>query len=314
MADNLVLRQKSRESGTLNLMLGCSRIILAVTATFLAAGAFTFAAWRITKNDAWIDIFFQVPGALLMVLFAAVALGASVLVIREFSPGQSLRTAWQFITIAAACDLAGSIASHILGANRVLDVLRGLEAGSGPLHHAFQQFGFVVGGGVRFTLLAVGLFCTLGAYRRTRFLARLALIDWFLLALVFGYVLREFWDLALALQDGKQPNLAEVLGWPVDPLLCILLAEAILLYRSASQMGHGWIGNCWKAFAVGVGLIALGNFASWATNYGYLPYPWSAIGWYVWLPAESAFALGPIYQLEAIYRAHAQSSPPMKQP
>ena len=163
----------------------------------------------------------------------------------------------------------------------------------------------MLGGSLRFAFLAAGLFLSLRSYRKSGFLARLAVIDWVFLAATGAFVLREASDVIFAMQHGKHPSTAEVLGWPTDPLLWLLLAESMLLYRSVCQMGPGWIGRCWKAFSLGVALIALGDIAIWATNYGYLPWPWSSLGWYIWLPAAAAFAMAPAYQLEAVWRAYA---------
>ena len=48
--------------------------------------------------------------------------------------------------------------------------------------------------------------------------------------------------------------------------------------------------------SIGVFLTAIGDAGIWAAAYGYLPYPWSAAVWFVWLPAAAAFALAPAYR------------------
>jgi hypothetical protein len=42
-------------------------------------------------------------------------------------------------------------------------------------------------------------------------------------------------------------------------------------------------------------LTAIGDAGGWAEAYGYLPYPWSAAVWFVWLPAAACFALAPAF-------------------
>ena len=117
------------------------------------------------------------------------------------------------------------------------------------------------------------------------------------------YLVRNVVDVVYSVEHGKQPDIWEVLGWPTDPILALLLAQGLLLFRYAQQMGSGMIGHCWKAFAIGVFLTALGDVGVWAFNYGYLVWPWVSITWYLWLPAACAFACAPAYQLEAIYHA-----------
>jgi len=94
----------------------------------------------------------------------------------------------------------------------------------------------------------------------------------------------------------------EIANRPVDPLLLLLLMKAALLYRSAQQVGPGSIARCSNAIAVGVALVCIGVVALWAIRWGYIPWPWSSVTWYLWLPADAAFAPAPVYQLEAASR------------
>jgi hypothetical protein len=216
-----------------------------------------------------------------------------------------MRKAWNLIVISAGCDLAGALLVQVLSAQTALNPFTYASWWSSSDSAFLRDYGSVIGGPLRFAFLAGGLFQALRSYRKSGFLERPAVIDWALLAVTGTYVVREFAGVIFAIQHGKHPGPAEVLRWPTDPLLWLLLAEGLLLYRSVRQMGPGWIGRCWKAFSVGVGLIVLGDLAIWATAYGYLPWPWSSLGWYVWLPAAAAFAMAPAFQLEAVHRAYA---------
>jgi hypothetical protein len=284
-----------------SLRFGCSTLILAIVVGYLVAAAVCFAVWIFTGSFTWVEFCFSVPGALLLVFLPAVELAMSAQVVREFTPGQPLHNAWRLIAISAGCEMAGAVEVHLLG-NKTLSLLHHPALISNSTLQVLQQSGFVLGGTCRFGLLSAGLFWTLHAYRRAGFLARLTPGDWAILAAMGAFVVRESWDLVVALQHGKHPGLAEMMGWPLDPMLCLLMGQAILLFRSARHMGQGWISRCWQAFSVGLALVVLGNFAGWATNYGYLPWPWSSLNWLVWLPAAGAFALAPVYQLEAISR------------
>jgi hypothetical protein len=135
-------------------------------------------------------------------------------------------------------------------------------------------------------------------------------MDALLLTAFAAYCIREGMDLVAALRMGKQPPLREILLWPVDPVLWLLLAEAILLHRSVQRTGMGLIGRCWRTFSAGIFLVLLGDVMIWATAYGYLPWPWSSLQWYVWMPASASFALAPAYQLEAIRWASSGQGPP----
>lgn len=293
MGKRRFLREWSESSADPKVVMTASSAIVAVTGAFLAVGAVALYAWRLSGNDLWVTAFFQRPGALLMATLAAAELVFSIHAVREFSHGQPLRTAWQFIAISAGCNFCGVLLVHVSHVDWV----------------AFRNVGFILGGSFRYILLTAGLFWTLKVYRKVGLLGRLATIDWILLGGVAMFVIRELRDVVVAMHHGKHPDFTEILGWPLNTVLFVLLVEGMLLFRSVQQMGPGWIGKCWKAYIVGIILVVLGDFAIWATSYGYLPYPWGALGWYVWLPAAGAFSLGPAYQLEAIYRARNARRP-----
>lgn len=283
----------------------CGMSILVIVSAYLTVGLLAFAYWQFTGNIAWVEEYFRLPGALALVLLAAAELLFCLGVQREYSRAQPMRKSWNLIVISAGCDLAGALFVQILSAQTAMNPLSHTDWWSGPRAATLREYGLLIGGSFRFAFLAAGLFQALRVYRKSGFLARLAVIDWVLLAAIGAYVVREAGDVIFAIQHGKHPNPAEILAWPTDPLLWLLLAECMLLYRSVCEMGPGSTGRCWKAFSLGVALVATGDIAIWATNYGYLPWPWSSLGWYIWLPAAAAFAMAPAYQLEAVHRAYA---------
>ncbi len=112
-------------------------------------------------------------------------------------------------------------------------------------------------------------------------------------------------DVTRGVEAGKVVGWAEAANWPTDPLLGVLFALAMTLYRSVNEMGGGWIGRCWEALSIGIFFMAVGDVGTWATAYGYLPEA-AIIGvYFCWLPAAACFALAPAYQLEAIANARA---------
>jgi hypothetical protein len=282
---------------------GWASVITAVTASYMTISVLALAAWRINGDLTWVVKFFQAPGAALLIGLAALGLWLTLSVIACFSPGDLLRPAWTLIACSAAVHLCGLVFSQIIGIKspgNPLLVLTGLPDSSLALANHFGQ---TIGGTVRFGLLSAGLCFALKAYRQSGMLARLAPIDWLVLTAFAGYLARNVWDVARAFRAGIRPDIWHVLSWPVDPLLWLLLAEAVLLFRSARQMEPGRIGLCWKAMAMGVFLTALADVGMWASAYGYLPWPWDSLIWYLWIPAAAAFARAPALQLETIREA-----------
>jgi hypothetical protein len=239
------------------------------------------------------------------VWLGVIQLSFSLMVLREFAPGQPMRKAWKLIAFSAGFDLAGAICIQFLAMRSALNPLVIMGWLDGSMAASLRQYGLVLGGTCRFAFLAVGLAWALQVYRRSGLLARLTILDWTLVSATGFYVVIEASGVVAALRSGSRPTTVMVLGWPTDPLLLLLLAQALVLYRSVQQMGTGWIGRCWKAFSIGIVLVAAGDVAIWATSWGYLKWPWSALEWYVWLPAAAAFALAPVFQFEAVHYARS---------
>jgi hypothetical protein len=285
--------------------LGCSTLLILVTAAYLIIGVVAFAGYQFTGDATWVESFFRIPGALLALFLATVELWFSLLVLNHFSSGEPMYAVWLSISGSAAFDLAGVTASQVLAAESALNPLTHFSWWSVQAAISIRQYGFLLGGTCRFILLAVGLGLCVRIYQRNHLLARPKLLDWGLWVAMGIFSAREIADIVEAARRGRYFPPVEMAGWPVDILLWFCLAQALLLYRSAHQMGPGWITRCWNAFAVGSFLICIGVVADWATRWSYLPWPWSAIIWYIWLPAGAAFALAPVYQLEAIQNALA---------
>ncbi|HWD00116.1 MAG TPA: hypothetical protein VG456_25330 [Candidatus Sulfopaludibacter sp.] len=268
-------------------------MILAAGAAALLASLLSLLVWRVTGDDRWVVYLFRFPGAFLLVGFAAIQLWYSWGCIGQFSAGQPIRRAWILISWSAAFNVAGTVCIQILsvGDSKIRDI------------------GHLLDGTCRYSLLAAGLWWAVRAYQQSGLLARLTLANRLLLGLLAVYIAWELQGVVAAIHRGKHLPLSQILNWPVDPLLCLLLAQALLLYRSNRQMGDGYIGRCWMAISAGIFLICMGDVSIWAAAYGYLPWPWSAVQWFVWLPAAAAFAVAPIFQLDASYRARATRGP-----
>ena len=63
-----------------------SQWILGATFCYLALGLGALLTWRLTGNLAWVEKFFQIPGALLLVSLALAGAALSVRAVQEFSP------------------------------------------------------------------------------------------------------------------------------------------------------------------------------------------------------------------------------------
>ncbi|MFN7998260.1 MAG: hypothetical protein U0Q18_31860 [Bryobacteraceae bacterium] len=277
--------------------------IVLITGWGLFVALAAAALWQRTNDLNWIEWYFQWPSILFLVGLAGVEAWFCLSLRHCFLPGEPLYKAWTFIGLSAICDFTGSIFSQWLSSRSPLNPLHHLASWSEKQGQEIRSFGLVIGGTLRYALLAAGLYYVLRIYRKTGFLGRLKLTDWILVGLVVAYIIDESKQLIYYLDHGKSPSLPEILGWPVDPLLFVLLIETRLLARSIEGMGKGSVSQSWKAFTIAILLIWVGDLGIWATNYGLIDWPWTALGWFVWLPAAGAFAAAPALQLEAIEHA-----------
>ncbi len=285
------------------------RAILWLTAAHMAVCALVFAIWRFVGDDTLIVQFFKYQGALFFVLCAAAEAWLAWSIFRQFSHGEPLRIAWLFIALASLYRFLGYIFSQILATESYLNPLF-LSSGvhDAAYYLRFQKFGLFIGGPLSMALLAAGLYPILRVLRRFGFYTRLRALDYFLIGIVMIFTVRQAWEIVQWLLVTPAPyDLFKMLGWASDPLLSILLIEAILIRRSAVETGSGLLARSWGSFAMGIFLTSVGDIGIWATSHDYLSWPYSSIAWYVWFLAGAAYALGPAYQVEAYRRAFSEA-------
>jgi hypothetical protein len=285
------------------------RILFCATAGVLLVGMLMLSVWLRSQNDLLLHYYFQYVGALFLVGVGAVDAALCWAAFRRFSVGEPLRVAWLVIALASAHRLAGLIFSEILSARSLLNPGLLFASSWDPnLAVTFRQFGLFVSGPVHLALLAIGLFVVVNQYRRLGLLARLRITDYLLLACVLIFTGIEFYRIAaMLMKSGAPDDIFMVLNWASDPLLCILLLEAVLLRRAVTDMGWGLIAKCWGSLVTAVFVTALGDMGLWVTGYGYLHWPLNSLTWFIWYPASAAFALAPAYQLIAMDLARSPS-------
>lgn len=289
------------------------RLILLATLVQVALGIGALISWQVTGVIAIVVDFFHYEGAMFFLLASAAEIGFSYFCWRQFSKGESLGTAWCWIVGASVAHFTGATLSQVLGIDSYLNPLVVAHVAFKPAFlESIKQIGLIVSGPVQMALLARGLWLLLRVYRQSKLFCRLTGSDWFMITVLILYTVREAWQVAALLGLGKAFNVYEAALWASNPLLIMLLIEAICIRRSLLSMGWGLIAKCWAAFVAAIVLTALGDIGIWATWNG-LAWPWSSITWYVWFLASGAYALGPAYQVQAFrtiaWRTHSEYPP-----
>lgn len=278
---------------------------------FLAAGLqlgvslAIYAAWLTTGDAHLLDLFFGYSGPIVLFALTTLQFVLGVVAWRQFSPGEPLRRAWLFVVLASCCHLTGAVLTHLLGAESYVNPLLFFADHWTPTTaSSLLRVGRVIGGPLQMAFLAAGLYVVVRAYKGLRLLPSLRPVDYALLGVVLVYTSYSSVDsvLGLARTEGgvSAYSLINLLN---DPLLSLLLLEAIVIRRSVIGMGWGLIAKCWGAFTAAIFLTSVGDIGLWATAHEYLPWPYSSVTWFVWFLSLTAYALGPAYQMEASRRA-----------
>jgi hypothetical protein len=280
------------------------RFLLLATSVFLFVGLGALAAWEITGRAECVSAYFHGPGALCLVTLAFFEFSLARLVVRQFSPGETLHPAWFLIMVSAGCHLAGSFCVQILSVDSVLNPLTySMRAWFALNQESLRRFGLIVGGPLQMVFLAAGLSYVVRLCLHSRIKARFRWPDWILLLLAAVPAYSEILRLVMAARAGQDITPYEMLAVSTSPLLVLLLIEAGFVRHFIAVMNGGLIARCWSAFVAAIFLTTLENFAVWMTNYNHVPGSLAATSWYICFLSATAFALGPAWQVEAIQSA-----------
>ena len=250
-------------------------------AAITVVGLATWVSFLATGDYTLVSTFFRYPNAVfsISVTFLEVLLCLSAW--SRFDSKDPLKAAWLWLSLAAIAHFAG----------RMLTTM------------GLGDPGRMLGGPVQMSLLLAGLLNVLVVCRKLRLLRRLQAIDYALLAVVGGFMVRTL----LVIFSGSNPvSLTTAVMWTSDPLLLLLLATAVWIRRSIAPLGFGLLTNCWRSFIVGIVLTSLGSASSWCLDCQTTPI-WTSLGWYVWSVADCAFTLAPAFQVAALERARSRA-------
>ncbi len=293
-----------------------SRLILAVGTLQIACGVVLHVMWVSTGNWAWLRYYFDYQGNIYFIALDVFQFWLCLVAWKQFRQKDSLRSAWFAIALAMGFELAGNLLKHWLCVDTYINPLHYLwGAWNTSAVNIMQVIGSAIAGPVFMVALALGLLRGLRYYKKIGMLGKLKPLDFFLVGCVGIYGLYVIATVVeVSVRHPSDIRIGWVLTWPNDLLLALLLLEAILLMRTAFEMGPGYIVRAWGAFAAAIFLTSVESFGQWMVAYGHFPYPENSVLWYVWFIWAAAFALGPAYQVDAIRIAESRlekaSDPP----
>jgi hypothetical protein len=276
--------------------------VIAGGVIYLAVGLLVWAGWIFSGTFTPVAAWFAYTDAPFLMLVALLEFVLASQAAGQFEADEPLHTAWQFVGAAAGLRVLAMVMGHWLGVKTPLNPI--VWAGR-PVPDWIKPSGLFLGGAPTMALLAAGLWRVIRLYRRLGFGRKLRLPDWLLLGAACAYVLWTFGLVIRLMYLGqKTAGIVEMISWTADPLLCVLLFEALLLLRSVRVMGGGLVADCWLAYVIAIALTIAGDISIWVESYQLVPWPWRSLGWYIWYAAAIAYTAAPAFQLEAISKAY----------
>jgi hypothetical protein len=268
---------------------------------FLATGQYVVLGW-----------YFWALGSFFFLVMTATEFCLAMICRSWFDSDEPMRLAWGMIACAALARLAGVVLRAVSDGHLPWGNWHQLSQPFGGLFANLGQLGLVVGGPLSMAFLAIGLGRVLVIQRKFHLAGYLTRGDKALLFLVLAFSISQ---LAINLPLlWNHPSLGTMLLWLSDPLLSLLLIEAILVRRSVIRMGQGLVAKCWGMFVLAIVITSAGDAAIWAGSHGFLSEQMTALSWYIWFLAAAAFASAPAYQFAAISltRDDSMHSPAMR--
>jgi uncharacterized membrane protein len=274
------------------------RLIWTLLALHLTLGMIVYAHFLVTGRYVLLGWYFSALGSLFFLVMAATECCLAMVCRSWFDSDEPMRLAWGMIACAALARLAGSLLRAVSDGHLPWGYWHQLSQPFGGLFASLSQLGLVVGGPLSMAFLAIGLGRVLAIQRKFHFAGSLTRGDKALLVLVVAFSISQL-SINLPLL-WNHPSLGTMLLWLSDPLLSLLLIEAILVRRSVIRMGQGLVAKCWGMFVLAIVITSAGDAAIWASSHNLLSESATALSWYIWFAAAAAFASAPAYQLAAI--------------
>jgi hypothetical protein len=219
------------------------RLIWILLALQLALGMVAYVDFLVTGQYVVLGWYFSLLGTLFFLVMTATEFSLALICQSWFDSDEPMRLAWGTIACASLARLAGVVLRAVSGGHLPWGDWHQLNQLFGGMFLSLSQMGLVVGGPVSMAFLAFGLGRVLGVQRKFQLVGSLTRGDKALIFLVLAFSVSQ---LAINLPLlGSRPSMGTVLLWFSDPLLSLLLIEAILVRRSVIRVGQGLVARCW---------------------------------------------------------------------
>jgi len=274
----------------------------------LIVGLATYVSFVVTgKYDALVALFDRL-GVTFFMLVSGTEVYFAYRARSLFEPAEEMHGTWTLVLLSAFCRLTGAALTGVLSKPLPLNPLVVLGTFRPDRAGALHDLGVAVSGPAAMALLAWGLMRVLLLNRRLGILGRLTMLDKSFIAAILVFMALQFIDIGgVLLGDRGRLTVTQSFMWLSDPLLALLLIQAVSIRRSVLNMGQGLVARCWGMMALGVAFTSAGDAMMWAETHAFIPAVIQPLEWFIWFFAVTAFASAPCYQVEAAREAHAGS-------
>jgi hypothetical protein len=274
----------------------------------LIVGTAAYVSFVITgKYDALVSLFDKL-GVTFFMLVSGTEVYFAYRARSLFEPTEEMHGTWTLVLLSAFCRLTGAVLTGVLSKPLPWNPLVALGTFRPERAGAWHDLGIAASGPAAMALMAWGLMRVLFLNRRLGILGRLTTLDKSLIGAILAFTALQFIDIGGVLfGDRGRLSMIQSFMWLSDPLLALLLIQAVSIRRSVLNMGHGLVARCWGMMALGVAFTSAGDAVMWAETHGFIPVAMQPLEWFIWFFAVTAFASAPCYQVEAAREAHAGS-------
>jgi hypothetical protein len=286
------------------------RSLWAALGILLIVGLAAYVSFVVTgKYDALVALFDKL-GVTFFMLVSGTEMYFAYRARGLFEPTEEMHGTWTLVLLSAFCRLTGAALTGVLSKQAPWNPLVVLGAFRPDRAGALHDLGLAASGPAAMALLAWGLMRVLALNHRLGILGRLTFWDRSFIAAILAFTALQFIDIGgVLLGDRGRLSVMQSFMWLSDPLLTLLLIQAVSIRRSVLNMGHGLVARCWGMMALGVAFTSAGDATMWAETHGFIPVVIQPLEWFIWFFAVTAFASAPCYQVEAAREAHAGSYP-----
>lgn len=269
-----------------------------VCAIHYAIGMAAYLHFLVTGSYRYLTWYFLLFGTTFFLLTTAAEFYLAFECRAGFERDEPMRMTWTFIALSS---LSRFVAAALVSLDHWRDG-NGSSALAVILPKGLAHAGEVIGGPLSMIFLAIALSRVLTIQYRFGVLRGLTRIDMLLIAVIITYTLREFASIVGYLGPSyPSPSITKAMLWTSDPLLSLLLVQAVLIRRSTIRVGMGLISRCWGMYVLAIVTTVAGDASIWAVGEGLISAPaLIALTWYIWFFSAAAFASAPAYQLAAM--------------